>query len=144
MGTTTLAVNSGVELAAQKKSTIMVDLKQGLGDVSLFLGVRSRYSMLDAIDGASRLDREFLTGLVAKHVSGLELLPGSDQFDRPASADGETIENVLQLLSSRVRVHRRRRRRADHRSLARGPVRGGDDRRRDQSRTCRRSATASG
>ncbi len=101
MGTTTLAVNSGVELAAHKKSTIMVDLKQGLGDVSLFLGVRSRFSILDAIDGANRLDREFLTGLVAKHVSGLELLPGSDQFDRPTSADGEVIENVLQLLSSR-------------------------------------------
>ena len=30
----------------------MVDLKQGLGDVSLFLGVRSRFSILDAIDGA--------------------------------------------------------------------------------------------
>jgi pilus assembly protein CpaE len=101
MGTTTLAVNSGVELAAHKKSTIMVDLKQGLGDVSLFLGVRSRFSILDAIDGATRLDREFLTGLVAKHVSGLELLPGSDQFDRPTSADGEVIENVLRLLSSR-------------------------------------------
>jgi pilus assembly protein CpaE len=101
VGTTTLAVNSGVELAGQKKSTIMVDLKQGLGDVALFLGVRSRFSLLDAIDGASRLDREFLTGLVAKHVSGLELLPGSDQFDRPTSADGETIENVLRLLSSR-------------------------------------------
>ena len=79
----------------------MVDLKQGLGDVSLFLGVRSRFSILDAIDGATRLDREFLTGLVAKHVSGLELLPGSDQFDRPTSADGEIIENVLRLLSSR-------------------------------------------
>ena len=47
------------------------------------------------------MDREFLTGLVAKHVSGLELLPGSDQFDRPTSADGEVIENVLQLLSNR-------------------------------------------
>jgi pilus assembly protein CpaE len=101
VGTTTLAVNCGVELAAKKKPTIMVDLKQGLGDVALFLGVRSRYSVLDAIDNTERVDREFLAGLVAKHVSGLELLPGSDQFDRPASTDGGTMENILRLLSAR-------------------------------------------
>jgi pilus assembly protein CpaE len=101
VGTTTLAVNCGVELAAQKKPTVMLDLKQGLGDVALFLGVRSRYSILDAIDNAERLDREFLTGLVATHVSGLEFLPGSDQFDRPSSVDAPTVEQVLRLLSSR-------------------------------------------
>jgi len=101
VGTTTLAVNCGVELAGKKKSTVMVDLKQGLGDVALFLGVRSRYSLVDALDAASRLDREFLNGLVAKHVSGVELLPGSDQFERPSGNDGPTIEHVLRLLSAR-------------------------------------------
>jgi pilus assembly protein CpaE len=101
VGTTTLAVNCAVELAGKKKSTIMVDLKSGLGDVALFLGVRSRYSIVDALDAESRLDREFLTGLVAKHVSGVELLPGSDQFERPGPNDGPTIEHVLRLLSAR-------------------------------------------
>jgi pilus assembly protein CpaE len=101
VGTTTLAVNCGVELAAQKKSTVMADLKHGLGDAALFLGVRSRFSVLDAVDNVERLDREFLGGLLAKHVSGLDLLPGSDQFDRPTSADSETLENVLRLLSAR-------------------------------------------
>src|SRR5439155_23722817 len=38
-GTTTVAVNCGVELARlSKKSTIVVDLKSGLGEVALFLG----------------------------------------------------------------------------------------------------------
>jgi pilus assembly protein CpaE len=101
VGTTTLAVNCAVELAAKKKQTIMVDLKQGLGDVALFLGVRSRYSIVDALDAEARLDREFLTGLVAKHVSGVELLPGSDQFERPGANDGPTVEHVFRLLSAR-------------------------------------------
>ena len=101
VGTTTLAVNCAVELAGKKKQTIMVDLKQGLGDVSLFLGVRSRYSIVDALDAEARLDREFLTGLVAKHVSGVELLPGSDQFERPGANDGPTVEHVFRLLSAR-------------------------------------------
>jgi pilus assembly protein CpaE len=101
MGTTTLAVNCAVELAGKKKQTIIVDMKQGLGDVSLFLGVRSRFSLVDALDAENRLDREFLTGLVAKHVSGVELLPGSDQFERPGSNDGPTIEHIFRLLSAR-------------------------------------------
>jgi pilus assembly protein CpaE len=99
-GTTTVAVNCGVELARlSKKPTIIVDLKSGLGEVSLFLGVRPRYTLLDGIDNLHRLDREFLKELVAKHKSGLEILAGSDQFDRPGAADGGAIEELLRLLA---------------------------------------------
>jgi pilus assembly protein CpaE len=99
-GTTTLAVNCGVELARlSKRSVIIVDLKPGLGEVGLFLGVRPRFSVLDAIDNLHRLDREFLKELVAKHKSGLDILAGSDQFDRPGAADGGAIEELLRLLT---------------------------------------------
>src|SRR5712671_2570673 len=99
-GTTTLSVNCGVELARlSKKSTVIVDLKPGLGEVALFLGMRPRYSLLDAIDNLHRLDREFLRELVVKHKSGLEILGGSDQFDRPGAADGGAIEELFRLLA---------------------------------------------
>jgi len=99
-GTTTIAVNCGVELARlSKKATVIVDLKSGLGEVALFLGVRPRYSVLDAIDNLHRLDREFLRELVVKHKSGLEILAGSDQFDRPRAAAGGAIEELLRLLA---------------------------------------------
>jgi len=99
-GTTTVAVNCGVELARlSKRSTVIVDLKPGLGEVALFLGVRPRYSLLDAIDNLHRLDREFLKELVVKHKSGLEILAGSDQFDRPGAADGGAIEELFRLLA---------------------------------------------
>jgi pilus assembly protein CpaE len=99
-GTTTIAVNCGVELARlSKRSTVIVDLKPGLGEVALFLGVRPRFSLLDAIDNLHRLDREFLRELVTKHKSGLEILAGSDQFDRPGAADGGPIEELLRLLA---------------------------------------------
>ena len=98
-GTTTVAVNCGVELARlSKRSTVIVDLKPGLGEVSLFLGVRPRYSLIDAIDNLHRLDREFLRELVIKHKSGLEILAGSDQFDRPGPNDNTAVEEVLRLL----------------------------------------------
>jgi pilus assembly protein CpaE len=99
-GTTTLAVNCGVEIARlSKRPTVIVDLKPGLGEVALFLGVRQRYSVLDAIDNLHRLDREFLRELVVKHKSGLEILAGSDNFDRPGAADGGAIEELLRLLT---------------------------------------------
>jgi pilus assembly protein CpaE len=99
-GTTTIAVNCGVELARlSKRPTVILDLKPGLGEVALFLGVRPRFSLLDAIDNLHRLDREFLRELVVKHKSGLEILAGSDQFDRPGAADGGPIEELLRLLA---------------------------------------------
>ena len=99
-GTTTLSVNCGVELARlSKKSTVIVDLKPGLGEVASFLGMRPRYSLLDAIDNLHRLDREFLKELVVKHKSGLEILAGSDQFDRPGASDGGAIEELFRLLA---------------------------------------------
>src|SRR5204862_3195513 len=99
-GTTTVSVNCGVELARlSKRSTVIVDLKPGLGEVALFLGVRPRYSLLDAVDNLHRLDREFLKELVVKHKSGLEILGGSDQFDRPGAADGTALEELLRLLA---------------------------------------------
>jgi pilus assembly protein CpaE len=99
-GTTTVAVNCGVEVARlSKRSTVIVDLKPGLGEVALFLGVRPRYSLLDAIDNLHRLDREFLKELVVKHKSGLEILAGSDLFDRPGASDGGAIEELFRLLA---------------------------------------------
>ncbi len=99
-GTTTVAVNCAVEMARlSKRSTVIVDLKPGLGEVGLFLGVRPRYSLLDAIDNLHRLDREFLKELVVKHKSGLEMLAGSDNFDRPGAADASAIEELFRLLT---------------------------------------------
>jgi len=99
-GTTTMAVNCGAELARLSgRAVLIVDLKAGLGEVALFLGVRPRYTVLDAIDNLHRLDRDFLRELVVKHKSGLEILAGSEQFDRPGAADGGAIEELLRLLA---------------------------------------------
>ena len=36
---------------------------------------------------------------MVKHKSGLEILAGSDQFDRPGAADGGAIEELFRLLA---------------------------------------------
>jgi pilus assembly protein CpaE len=99
-GTTTVGVNCGVELARlTKRPTVVVDLKNCLGEVALFLGVRPRFTVLDAIENLHRLDKDFLKELVAKHKSGLDILAGSEQFDRPNSQDAGAIEELLRVLT---------------------------------------------
>lgn len=98
-GTTTLAVNSAIEIARlSKRPTLIIDLHQFLGEVALFLGVRPRFTLIDAIDNLHRLDQEFLRELVVRHKSGLDILAGGDQIDRPGSQDAPAIEQLLQLL----------------------------------------------
>jgi pilus assembly protein CpaE len=101
VGTTTLAVNCAVDLARLSgRSTVIVDLKPGIGEVGLFLGVRSRYTVLDAIDNLHRLDGEFLRELVGKHKSGLDILAGSEQFDRPGVNDATAVDEVVRMLAT--------------------------------------------
>jgi pilus assembly protein CpaE len=99
-GTTTVSVNCAVELARlSRRPTIVVDLKPSLGEVALFLGIRPRFTLLDAIENLHRLDRDFLKELVTKHKSGLDILSGTEQFDRPNAQDASAIEEVLRVLA---------------------------------------------
>jgi pilus assembly protein CpaE len=99
-GTTTVSVNCAVEMSRlTKRPTIILDLKPCLGEVALFLGVRPRFTVLDAIENLHRLDKDFFKELVSKHKSGLDILAGSDHFDRPNAQDAGALEELLRVLS---------------------------------------------
>lgn len=96
-GTTTIAVNCAVELARlSKRPTLVIDLKPSLGEVALFLGVRPRFTVLDAIENLHRLDRDFLKELVSKHKSGLDILAGPEHFDNTQNSGA--LEELLRVL----------------------------------------------
>jgi pilus assembly protein CpaE len=98
-GTTTLAVNSAIDIArVSRKPTLIIDLHQFLGEVSLFLGVRPRFTLVDALDNLHRLDQEFLRELVVKHKTGLDILAGGENIDRPGPQDAPLFEQLLQIL----------------------------------------------
>ncbi len=99
-GTTTVAVNCAIELArVTKKPIVILDLKPCLGEVALFLGVRPRFTVLDAIENLHRLDKDFLRELISRHKSGLDIIAGSEQFDRPSAQDAGAIEELLRVLA---------------------------------------------
>jgi len=98
-GTTTLAVNTAIDIARlSKRRTLIIDLHQFVGEVALFLGVRPRFTLIDALDNLHRMDAEFLRELVVRHKSGLDILAGGDQIDRPGVHDAPAVEQLLQML----------------------------------------------
>jgi pilus assembly protein CpaE len=77
VGTTTVAVNLAVQLAAiAGKRSVLIDLARPLGLVSLLLDLQPRFSVRAAIENLERLDSYLLAGLLTRHKSGLEVLGG--------------------------------------------------------------------
>lgn len=100
-GTTTLAVNCAADIRRiTNRSTVVVDLKSGPGDVALFLGLRPRHSLLNALDHLAWTDPKLLSKYVVEHDCGLHVLAAGDEFARPGLRDLESIEQVLRALNS--------------------------------------------
>ncbi|HYE86305.1 MAG TPA: AAA family ATPase [Vicinamibacterales bacterium] len=100
-GTTTLAVNGAADLRRiTGRPTIVVDLKNGPGDVALFLGLRPRHSLLTALDHLSWIDPPSLSRYVVEHQCGLHVLAAGDEFGRPGVRDADAVEQTLRALNS--------------------------------------------
>jgi pilus assembly protein CpaE len=100
-GTTTLAVNAAADIRRiTRKPTVIVDLKTGPGDVALFLGLRPRYTVSNAVDQLSWMDPGSLSKYVVHHDCGLHVLAAGDEFGRPSARDIDGIEQILRCLDS--------------------------------------------
>ena len=100
-GTTTLAVNGAADIRRlTAKPTVIVDLKNGPGDVSLFLGLRPRHTLLHAIDNLAWMNPSAAAKYVIPHECGFHVLAAGDDFSRPAARDVDGIERVLRHLDS--------------------------------------------
>ena len=81
-GVTTIATNFGVALARESgESVVLVDLDIRLGDAALTLGLRSEFSVLDALQNESRLDSDLVSKLLVRHDSGLQVLAAPDEHN---------------------------------------------------------------
>jgi pilus assembly protein CpaE len=99
-GTTTLAVNGAADVRRLTgKSTIVIDLKAGPGDVALFLGLRPRHSLLTALDRLAWIDMSLLRRYVVEHGCGLHVLAAADDYGRPGARDAEHIDQLLRALN---------------------------------------------
>jgi pilus assembly protein CpaE len=100
-GTTTLAVNVAANIRRiSGRSTVIVDVKNGPGDVALFLGLRPRHSFLTALDHLAWIDPPSLSRFTVEHECGLHVLAAGDEFGRPAPREADAVEHSLRALNS--------------------------------------------
>lgn len=84
-GVTSLVTQLGVLLAGSlSKRTLVVDLHPDFGDAALYLGIaRHRYHFLELVENTDRMDAELLQSFLARHPSGVDLVPAPDGNDGP-------------------------------------------------------------
>ena len=81
VGVTTLASNFALLLGQESgKRTLLIDLDLPLGDIALNLGLSGKYSTIDALQNATRLDSYFLSTLLQTYGDGLSVLAAPGQF----------------------------------------------------------------
>jgi pilus assembly protein CpaE len=94
-GVTTLACNYAVSLAQEsKKKTLLIDLNLPLGDAAINLGIKAPYSVINALQNASRLDAQLLAGLLVEHDSGLFVLSAPSEL-APTQIAEDAIDKLL-------------------------------------------------
>jgi len=102
VGTTTIAVNLAMILADLKKagSVALVDLNTVFGEIPLFLSVKPKYHWGHIAENLNRLDRTFLLNAMAKHASGVHILPSPSYLNGHPPATADNMEHLLNVMKS--------------------------------------------
>jgi pilus assembly protein CpaE len=100
VGTSTVALNLAVQLAAEpKKRVILVDLARPFGQISMMLDFEPRFTILDALERIARLDENVLASLATHHKSGIDILAGPRQAAmKPEQRQSVTLESISRLI----------------------------------------------
>lgn len=97
VGTTTVAVNLAMILQSMKDagSVALVDLNTVFGEIPLFLSVKPTYHWGRIAENMNRLDSTFLLNAMAKHPSGVHILPSPSYLNGHPPATAEIMERLL-------------------------------------------------
>ena len=97
-GVSMIASNFAVALTLVSQArVVLVDLDLQIGDAALSLGLNAQFSVVDALSNPGRLDRDFVSSLLAKHGSGLSVLAGPEEFTQASSLE-HGVEKLFRVL----------------------------------------------
>jgi pilus assembly protein CpaE len=101
VGSTSIAVNVGCALAANKKnSVVLVDLDLALGDADVLLDTIPEYTLTDVAQNISRLDLTLLKQFFTKHASGIHFLPRPVNLDDGQYVKPDDLQRITGLLKA--------------------------------------------
>ena len=100
VGTTMLAVHLAIFLVRKfGKKVLLIDHKQQLGHVALYLGLKdTQYHFDELLRNADRLDSELLKGFIVRHRSGLDIIASPEMSGSPHEATSDEFERVMDFL----------------------------------------------
>jgi pilus assembly protein CpaE len=102
VGTSTVAANLAMcfQSLHPEKSVALVDLNLHGGDLPLFFGLEPSNSLRDLAADPSRLDQSYLMNLLAKHESGVQVLPSGYDGWMSGTPHPAEVKQVAALLQS--------------------------------------------
>jgi pilus assembly protein CpaE len=104
LGTTTMAVNLAVQLAALGPGNVaLVDLDLQRGDVATFLNLNPMESIAAVASAPGEVDEIFLHGMLTRHPSGVSVLSAPQQIEEGDAVGHDEMKLVLGLLRSQFR-----------------------------------------
>jgi pilus assembly protein CpaE len=106
IGSTTIAVNlahcllghTGVLKKTATRSVVLVDLDIQFGNVNVFLDLEDNGGMARLLEGGELPDADFMSGIVQKHASGMDILNAPAHVEPLESLQPEMIAAMLDCL----------------------------------------------
>jgi len=100
VGTTSIAVNLAAAFLEFKTdaSVALVDMNLPFGEAQLFLDLTPKYHWGEVLTNIGRLDATYLMSVMARHASGLYLLPPPSRLDDLQMATPDNIGKLLELM----------------------------------------------
>ncbi len=100
IGKTTMATNLAAALVSiNAGSAVVVDVDTIFGDAAMMLDIPIEMSLTDAAGRVEELDRESLGSSLARHSSGIRMLPAPFEPTDWRNVSPEAVDKVLTLLA---------------------------------------------
>jgi pilus assembly protein CpaE len=100
VGTTTIAVNVASSLSGKgfNKKVALLDMNTLFGDIPLFLSIQSKFHWGEITKNIERLDATFLTNVLDKHPTGINVLSSPGYLNGHVAPTPATIDQLLTLM----------------------------------------------
>lgn len=100
VGTTTVAVNLAMKFVEKKETSFvaLIDMNGVYGEVPLFLSIKPTYHWGEIVKNLTRLDSTFLMNVLARHPSGIHVLPSPSYLNGHPPVTPEAMEQLLSLM----------------------------------------------
>jgi pilus assembly protein CpaE len=100
IGKTTISTNLATAFVAiNAGSAVVVDMDTVFGDAAMMLDVPVEMSLVEAADRIDDLDRDAIGGYLARHHSGVSILPAPFEPTDWRNVSPEAVDKVITLLS---------------------------------------------